>query len=83
MSEKATFLLPQPHEYINQAIAYLRRMPRTPRFCQGDIYLVSVSQSGVHWRHSQGVKLGISNIPNYNNSLISTALVGSKKEPRL
>ena len=61
---------PQLNEDINQAVTYLRRMPRTPRFCQGDIYKVSASQSGVHWRHSQGVKLGILNLPNYNNSLI-------------
>ena len=49
------FATPQLYEGLDQSGNPLQTIPWTPWFCQGAICQVWDSQSGVHWRHSEGV----------------------------
>ena len=59
---------PQLHEDLDQTRNHIQTTPRIPPFRQGVICHIWPSQFGVHREQTQGVKLGISKIANYNNS---------------
>ena len=54
-----SFATPPLNTDMDQAATCSRRTPRTPSFCQGIICHAWTCQSGVHWRQSHSIRLGI------------------------
>ena len=59
---------PQLHEDLDQTGNHIQTIPRNPPFRQGVICHIWPSQFGVHREQTQGVKIGISKIANYNST---------------